>query len=80
MDYALHALPEPGKAVIAVGGLRLEFPEGRFAILTEGLSAPPKKKKSEAVTNRAKLGSYADLSLGTWWSTSTTAWAVFRKW
>ena len=66
VDYALHALPEPGKAVIAVGGLSagLEFPEGRFAILTEGLSAPPKKKKSKAVTNRAKLGSYADLSPG----------------
>ena len=65
VDFALHALPEPGKAVIAVGGLSagLEFPALRFAILTEGERAPAKKPR-RAVTNRAKLKSYADLSPG----------------
>ena len=66
VDYALHALPESGKATIAVGGLSagLEFPEARFAILTEGSAAPVKKARAKAVTNRAKLSSYADLSPG----------------
>ena len=45
VDFALHALPEPGKAVIAVGGLSagLEFPALRFAILTEGGARPRQK-------------------------------------
>ena len=66
VDYNLHELPPSGGAVIAVGGLSagLEFPGTRFAILTEGQSVPTKKKTKKAVTNRAKLGSYADLSPG----------------
>ncbi len=65
LDTKLHALPEGGKAVIAVGGLSagLEFPDLRFAVLTEGVSAPAKPKR-KSVTNRAKLSSYADLSPG----------------
>ena len=66
VDYALHELPASGRAVIAVGGLSagLEFPDLRFAILTEGQNAPAKKEKKKPVTNRQKLSSYADLSPG----------------
>ena len=37
---------------------------GRFAVLTEGQSLLGKKRRSKPVTNRQKLGSYADLSPG----------------
>ena len=66
VDFDLHALPAYGKAVIAVGGVTagMEYPVGRLAVLTEGQSALGKKRKSKPVTNRQKLGSYADLSPG----------------
>ena len=66
VDFQLHDLPAYGKAVIAVGGVSagMEYPVGRLAVLTEGQSALGKKRKSKAVTNRQKLGSYADLSPG----------------
>ena len=66
VDFALHDLPAPGKAVIAVGGLSagMEYPEVRFAVLTEGQAVPGKKKRTKAVTNRQKLDSYTDLSPG----------------
>ena len=64
--------------MIAVGGLTagMEYPVGRFAVLTEGQSLLGKRRRSKPVTNRQKLGSYADLSPATWWYTSTTAWAA----
>ena len=66
VDVQLHELPGYGKAVIAVGGLTagMEYPVGRFAVLTEGQSLLGKKRRSKPVTNRQKLGSYADLSPG----------------
>ena len=66
VDFQLHELPGCGKAVIAVGGLTagMEYPVGRFAVLTEGQSLLGKKRRSKPVTNRQKLGSYADLSPG----------------
>ena len=66
VDFQLHALPEPGQAVICCGGLSsgMEFPGARLAILTEGSAAPVKKKRAKAPTNREKLNSYADLSIG----------------
>ena len=66
VDFQLHDLPAYGKAVIAVGGVSagMEYPVGRLAVLTEGQSALGKKRKSKPVTNRQKLGSYADLSPG----------------
>ena len=66
VDFDLHALPDYGKAVIAVGGVTagMEYPVGRLAVLTEGQSALGKRRKSKPVTNRQKLGSYADLSPG----------------
>ena len=42
----------------------MEYPVGRFAVLTEGQSLLGKKRRSKPVTNRQKLGSYADLSPG----------------
>ena len=66
VDFQLHELPGYGKAVIAVGGLTagMEYPVGRFAVRTEGQSLLGKKRRSKPVTNRQKLGSYADLSPG----------------
>ena len=66
VDFQLHALPKPGQAVICCGGLSagMEFPNSKFAILTEGQAAPAKKKRLKAPTNREKLNSYADLSPG----------------
>ncbi|MGN8896893.1 transcription-repair coupling factor [Flavonifractor sp. HCP28S3_F3] len=66
VDFQLHDLPAYGKAVIAVGGVSagMEYPVVRLAVLTEGQSALGKKRKSKPVTNRQKLGSYADLSPG----------------
>ena len=66
VDFTLHDLPKPGQAVIAVGGLSsgLEYPGIRFAVLTEGQVVTGKKPRPKAATNRQKLGSYADLSIG----------------
>ena len=69
VDFQLHALPGPGQATIAQGGLSagMEWPggAGRFAILTEGQAAPVKKPRTtKAVTNRNKLHSYTDLTPG----------------
>ncbi|WP_186567607.1 transcription-repair coupling factor [Lawsonibacter celer] len=67
VDFQLHQLPAPGKAVIAVGGMTggMEFPGARLAVLTEGGAQTGRKKgKAKPVTNRQKLGSYADLSPG----------------
>ena len=66
VDFKLSALPGPGQAVICCGGLSagMEFPGGKFAVLTEGQAAPVRKKKTKAPTNREKLKSYADLSPG----------------
>ena len=66
VDFQLHDLPDYGKAVIAVGGISagMEYPVGRLAVLTEGQSLLGKKRRSKPVTNRQKLGSYADLSPG----------------
>ena len=66
VDFQLHALPAPGKAVICKGGLSagMEFPGIKLAVLTEGQSAPTKKPRPKATTNRQKLNSYADLTPG----------------
>ena len=66
VDFQLHELPGPGRAVIAVGGLSsgMEYPAVKCAVLTEGRLSAGKKKRAKAATNRQKLGSYADLSPG----------------
>ena len=66
VDFLLHELPAPGKAVIAVGGLSagVEYAGAKVAILTEGQAVPPKKARKKDSTNRQKLQSYADLTPG----------------
>lgn len=70
LDFALSALPKPGEILIALGGLSagLEYPGLSFALLAEGQGTLVKKsrpsRKSQEVTNRQKLKSYADLSPG----------------
>jgi len=67
VDFQLHGLPGPGQAVIAVGGLSggMEYPSVRVAVLTEGQAGTGRKKRPpRAATNRQKLNSYADLSVG----------------
>ena len=78
VDFQLHELPGYGKAVIAVGGLTagMEYPVGRFAVLTEGQSLLGKRRRSKPVTNRQKLAPTPTCLPATWWYTSTTAWAA----
>ena len=66
VDFQLHDLPAPGKAVIAVGGLSagVEYVGAKVAVLTEGQPAAPKKTRKKDATNRQRLQSYADLSPG----------------
>ncbi|MBO5035313.1 MAG: DEAD/DEAH box helicase, partial [Oscillospiraceae bacterium] len=66
VDFQLHALPQPGQAVICCGGLSagMEFPGAKVAVLTEGQAVPVKKRRAKAPTNREKLKSYADLTPG----------------
>ena len=66
VDFLLHELPPPGRAVIAVGGLSagVEYAGAKVAILTEGQAVPAKKARKKDTTNRQKLQSYADLSPG----------------
>ena len=66
VDFLLHELPPPGKAVIAVGGLSagVEYPGAKVAVLTEGQAVPAKKARKKDATNRQKLQSYADLTPG----------------
>lgn len=65
LDYDLKKIPQKGKITIALGGLSagFEYSSAKIAMLTEGqsLAKPTTKKK---VTNREKLKSYADLSVG----------------
>lgn len=67
VDYKLYNLPDAGDIVITVGTLSsgLEFPSGKLAILSDGTGAPPPRKKKKAPTsNRQKLESFSDLSVG----------------
>ena len=68
VDFALHDLPEPGRSVIAVGGLTagFEYPDLKCAVFTQGSTAPVKKRRRHVKdhSNRQKLASYNDLSPG----------------
>ena len=66
VDFQLHELPGPGKAVIALGGLSagMEYPDGKLAILTEGAPTVRKKARPKAATSRQKLETFTDLSQG----------------
>ena len=66
VDFQLHELPGPGKAVICLGGLSagFEYPGASAAVLTEGRTIPARKVRSKRDSSRQKLASYADLSPG----------------
>ena len=71
LDENLHDLPEPGRITITVGGLSagFDFPDGKFALLTEGEALPPPRKtksrhaKADPST-RQRLESFTDLAPG----------------
>ena len=68
VDFSLHDLPGPSQAVICVGGLTagVEYPDLKCAILTQGSTAPVRKKRRHIKdkSNRQRLSSYADLRPG----------------
>ncbi|NLF35215.1 MAG: transcription-repair coupling factor, partial [Clostridiales bacterium] len=67
VDFQLRGLPEPGKTVIALGGLSagFEYPEAKVAVLTEGEAVEGKRaKRAPAKHGQQKLESYFDLSPG----------------
>ena len=62
VDFQLHELPGPGKAVICLGGLSagFEYPGAAAAVLTEGRAVPTRKVRTKKDSSRQKLASYAD--------------------
>ena len=69
VDELLHHLPEPGRITIAVGGLSagFDYPEGKFAVLSEGSGPPPRKSKRPSApkdSTRQRLESFTDLAPG----------------
>ena len=69
VDEHLTALPEAGDIILAAGSLSagFDFPDGKFAVLSEGSAPAPvrKRRASKAErTNRQRLESYTDLSPG----------------
>ncbi len=70
LAFPLMNLPKPGQILLTDGALPngMEYPDLRFAILTEGqlmaqIAQKPLKKRQKA-TNRQKLDSFADLAPG----------------
>lgn len=68
VDEALHELPEPGRIIIATGGLSagFDFPDGKFAVLAESAAPPPRKRRRSkaAKENGKRLESFTDLAPG----------------
>ncbi len=65
----LTTLPHPGQILLAEGSLPygMEYPDIKFAVLTEGQLMPrsnAKRKQKKSATNRQKLNSFTDLSPG----------------
>lgn len=62
------ALPEPGQCLVTTGSLSagIEFPYARLAILTDTQIAASglRRAKHKKQTNREKINSYTDLSVG----------------
>ena len=70
LAFPLAKLPAPGQILLTDGALPfgMEYPDLRFAILTEGQllaqTAQKPRKKHQKATNRQKLSSFTDLSPG----------------
>lgn len=68
LDLKNDAMPRSGEVRIAIGALSAgsEWPALKLALLTEGqlLSAPQKKQRLKKVSNRQKIQSYTDLTVG----------------
>ncbi len=69
VDTKLSSLPDEGRCCISVGGLSAgyEYPEMKLAVITDaqmsrGALKRPKRRK--AASDRVRLQSYADLSVG----------------
>ena len=62
------ALPAPGTCLITAGSLSagMEYPHAQLAVLTDTQIAAGglRRSKHKAMSNRQKIGSYADLSVG----------------
>ena len=68
-DFPGDVLPPAGRCTVTVGGLSsgLEIPEAALAILTDTQMMAPglrTRKKKKAVSNRERISSCADLSVG----------------
>lgn len=69
LAFPARHLPQPGQILLVDGNIPngMEYPELKFAVLTEGqLAARPVKKRisPKKATNRQKLNSFTDLSPG----------------
>ncbi len=69
LDEALSELPPAGKCVVSVGHLTagFEYPDIRLAVLTDAQFVRAgfrKNKRRRALSNRQRLESYADLTVG----------------
>ncbi len=70
LAFPLLKLPQPGQILLTDGALPngMEYPDLRFAVLTEGQlmaqTAQKSLKKRQKPTNRQKLDSFADLAPG----------------
>ncbi len=67
LDLNLERLPRPGQTVLTIGGLSAGMEYPGFAILTEGAAQVRRQRrqsKSDKATNRQKLESFTDLSVG----------------
>ncbi len=69
LAFPAEHLPKPGQILLVDGSIPngMEYPELKFAVLTEGqLTASPVKKRAPAkkTTNRQKLNTFTDLSPG----------------
>ncbi len=70
LAFPLMSLPKPSQILLTDGALPngMEYPDLKFAVLTEGQlmaqTAQKSLKKRHKPTNRAKLDSFADLSPG----------------
>lgn len=68
-NYELTSLPGSGECIIAVGALSagFEYPEGKFAVITEGQileRAFKRKQRKRPKNNHGKLESFTDLNPG----------------